>query len=582
MSYDTNDLRSMNLIDLRKLATGMGISGLSKRNKDSVLSAIKYRIDHPCKDNKILVNSRCQIPSDIKALKKADLEVIASAHGIRNVKSYNKEELTAKLKKMFDCGTDEYVNAFTEECTSKNSNMSEREEDSGSERDEESGSERDEDSESERAEDSESEREDTSRCDEARGVIQDMINNKLPVELRDYENIIKRFDSAEKEEYFTFADTFDSNIKDDIKNECKWSDDEIDELTDRYTNGMKQLPGFKRYSCNLVIENVLNKIENNLEDDLEQYKKQLTIDEISTIADEWVIQMQKEIEELGCYDLMGTKSLDSLIDKYTSIITRGIIDRVDKNKSTSGSIASAEQMYVDAKSKLRKTTTNDKSGANVDGVDGDWSMKSGKDIQIPCGSFRGKSSCEFEYGGMSEGVDLRRCRWNQTGQTNFCEPLPDDLNERLRITLGLSREEFERREKPNCDWVEMFDPVTGAMYKYNLCNPDQREWLPCDDVDAIDETTGARYRYNNCTANDRKWVPNDEVDNLIAEMVVEGGREEAKAIANKIREDVDSEIKELSMKSDETDKYVIMAETTFDNYKTNKIIIYKNIGLSTF
>jgi hypothetical protein len=98
---------------------------------------------------------------------------------------------------------------------------------------------------------------------------------------------------------------------------------------------------------------------------------------------------------------------------------------------------------------LKKTKTNDKSGADVDGVlgkVGDWSMSSNK--EIPCESFKGKTGCDNELGEEYEKFDLKRCRWNMTNpRTPFCEVLTGSLDERLRFTLQLSKEEFAVRKQ---------------------------------------------------------------------------------------------------------------------------------------
>ena len=101
---------------------------------------------------------------------------------------------------------------------------------------------------------------------------------------------------------------------------------------------------------------------------------------------------------------------------------------------------------------LKKTETNDKSGPNtsmvMDGWEGEWKGPTGKkNKEIPCDAFKGKSSCENEYSDEYEDFTLRRCKWNQTGKSKFCEVLSGSLDDRLRVTLGLSKEEFSMRRR---------------------------------------------------------------------------------------------------------------------------------------
>ena len=100
--------------------------------------------------------------------------------------------------------------------------------------------------------------------------------------------------------------------------------------------------------------------------------------------------------------------------------------------------------------KLRKVDENKKNYKN--GVymnDENWKFDRGKkNREIPCESFMGKSSCENEYGEIYENVKLRRCRWNQSNPRNqLCQTLEGDKLERLRITLGLSKQEFAVRNR---------------------------------------------------------------------------------------------------------------------------------------
>ena len=100
--------------------------------------------------------------------------------------------------------------------------------------------------------------------------------------------------------------------------------------------------------------------------------------------------------------------------------------------------------------KLRKVDENKKNYKN--GVymnDENWKFDRGKkNREIPCESFMGKSSCENEYGEIYEDVKLRRCRWNQSNPRNqLCQTLKGDKDERLRITLGLSKQEFAVRNR---------------------------------------------------------------------------------------------------------------------------------------
>jgi hypothetical protein len=98
---------------------------------------------------------------------------------------------------------------------------------------------------------------------------------------------------------------------------------------------------------------------------------------------------------------------------------------------------------------LKKTKTNDKSGADVDGVLGklgDWSMADRK--EIPCESFKGRTGCDNEFGEEYEKFQLKRCLWNMKDpRSQFCEVLTGSLEERLRITLNLSKEEFASRKQ---------------------------------------------------------------------------------------------------------------------------------------
>jgi hypothetical protein len=563
MSYDTNDLRAMNLDALRKLAIKMGVSGLSKKKKDDVVSALKYRIDHPCKDNKILVDNRCQIPSDIKALSKADMEVIAASRGIKSVKSYNKMELAAKLKTLFECERGDYVNAFTENCASKSPPPSVEEsepEDSGSEDSgsEDSGSE-DSGSEDSGSEDSGSEPDTKAKC----GLLASKIRKLIDEKIRDiFLNVnLSGLSDSERLEVVEWENNRDDGIRGLEELGCNLSDDEITELTDRYVNDYKQLSGVKRSFCGEVIDYIIDTISQTAfldkynSDDLDA-RDAYWEEDLTPLVESVEATLREEIQNIGCYDITE-EDKKNLIDKYEPIISRVFDDYFTK-----------KYPYDSIKSKLRKTTTNDKSGADVDGVlgkEGDWEMKEGNDIQIPCESFSGRSSCEFEFGGIHEGVDLRRCRWNQTSRPGFCEPLPGDLNERLRVTLGQSKAEFAKRQKTNCDWVEATDS-DGRLYKYNICDPEQWEWVECDDewITSEDES-GRGFRYNKCAPNISEWLPDEEVEELISEMLVEGGREEAKAMAAEIREETDSEVRKLAMKADETDNYKIMAEMTFAN-----------------
>lgn len=93
------------------------------------------------------------------------------------------------------------------------------------------------------------------------------------------------------------------------------------------------------------------------------------------------------------------------------------------------------QQLTDIKKCLKTVKTNDKSGIMS------------KSLEIPCDSFKGKSSCENEYGEEYDDFKLRRCKWNQSGESQVCEVLPGSLDDRLRVTLGLSTEEFAVRRR---------------------------------------------------------------------------------------------------------------------------------------
>ena len=425
MSYDTNDLRAMNLDALRKLAIKMGVSGLSKKKKDDVVSALKYRIDHPCKDNKILVSNRCQIPSDIKALSKADMEVIAASNGIRNVKTYNKSELAAKLKKLFECERGDYVNAFTEDCASKSPPPSVEEsepEDSGSE-------------------DSGSEPDTKAKC----GLLASKIRKLIDEKIRDiFLNVnLSGLSDSERLEVVEWENNRDDGIRGLEELGCNLSDDEITELTDRYVNDYKQLSGAKRSFCGEVIDYIIDTISQTAFRDKYNTKDLDARDayweeDLTPLVDSVGDTLRQEIKNIGCYDITE-EDKKNLIDKYEPIISRVFDDYFTK-----------KYPYDSAKSDLRKTTTIDKSGADLGAVSGDWKMND-SDGDIPCESFMGKSSCEFEYGAPYNGVSLRRCKWNTGTVPQACEPLTGSLDERLRITLGQSKAEWAKRKRVEID-----------------------------------------------------------------------------------------------------------------------------------
>jgi hypothetical protein len=90
-------------------------------------------------------------------------------------------------------------------------------------------------------------------------------------------------------------------------------------------------------------------------------------------------------------------------------------------------------------------------------------------VEIECGDIKGgKTACENELGGEEhDGFRLRRCKWNQTDQPNSCELLKGSLDDRLRVTLGLSKDEFALRKQTTDDRRLMIQEEVVKLRKDN-------------------------------------------------------------------------------------------------------------------
>jgi hypothetical protein len=146
-----------------------------------------------------------------------------------------------------------------------------------------------------------------------------------------------------------------------------------------------------------------------------------------------LVKKQQELNEPS-YNVLA--KLHTEQERFIEDIGSKYQKELDKAK------ANPELTIANAKKNLRKTQTSDRSIPALPNMK-DFSLSSDKK-EIPCDSFMGKSSCENEYGEEYENFKLRRCKWNQS---NGCEVLTGSLDERLRITLGLSKEEFAVRRR---------------------------------------------------------------------------------------------------------------------------------------
>jgi hypothetical protein len=149
-------------------------------------------------------------------------------------------------------------------------------------------------------------------------------------------------------------------------------------------------------------------------------------------------------------------------------------------------------------SRLKKVKTDDKSGAVIDS---DYKLeKRDENIEIPCESFQGKSSCENEFDKDAyEGVRLRRCVWDQNSRPASCKIMIGDDDERLRKTLGLSKDEFAKLKG---------DKVKAAVSEVGdfIENPEPIEELEKDTEDKISELKEIRDKINEELAGSNRAI----------------------------------------------------------------------------
>ena len=431
MPYELSDLKLMSIPELQKLGKEIGVTGMSKIRKVELVQKVWYRITNPCQPFKVPVNNRCKYPDDLSTMTKKELIELGVSVGISNPKKYKKDELVRLINKIFNCAKDQHVSKISGECVP---NLPAPRAESTNESDSEPEEESDSDSDSEPEEETvKTEQQKNDECFDKFYKEHKDIMDRIAANADELYDKYKYELPRDREAYFLYAQLEDADA-------ClKLSDEKKLEI-------IKQLDAIatQRLSVRKQCQERIDKFGEMLK------KKYPEIEEDGFLNAE-------EDEEFSRYDINSYEDLintcfmsPSEFDTFLKVVENDISRVFNK----------ARQRRMLDKSRLKEVATDDKSGAVIDSDIKLSEFKEGD--EIPCESFAGKSSCENEFGpDVHEGIKLRRCVWDQTSRPNSCKVMTGDKDERLRKTLGLSKDEFAKlksdRVMQNAD--EMYDKL---------------------------------------------------------------------------------------------------------------------------